>query len=80
MPLPERCASAATGEVHWKHTLALEANDALTGMTFDGDDLVAWGGGVVVRVTDRGDPLVAPAPRERVRQVFHFGPGVFGSQ
>lgn len=73
-------ASAATGEVHWKHTLALEANDALTGMTFDGDDLVAWGGGVVVRVSDRGDPLVAPAPRERVRQAFNFGPGLFGSQ
>jgi outer membrane protein assembly factor BamB len=75
-------ASAATGAVHWKNTLALEANDALTGMAFDGDDLVTWGGGVVARVTDRGEPVtpIAPAPRERVRQVFHFGPGVFDSQ
>jgi|GEM_PF-3367690 len=75
-------ANAATGAVHWKHTLALDANDALTGMAFDGDELVTWGGGVVARVSDRGDPVtpIAPAPRERVRQVFHFGPGVFDSQ
>lgn len=73
-------ASAATGEVYWKHTLALDPNDALTGLAFDGDDLVARGGSVSVRVTDRGEPGVAPAPRESRRQVFTFGPGLFGSQ
>jgi hypothetical protein len=73
-------ASATTGEVHWKHTLALEPRDALTGMAFDGDALVAWGGGVVARVADPPAVPVAPAPRERPRQVFNFSQGVFGSQ
>lgn len=76
-------ADAANGLVHWKHTLALRPDEALTGMGFFGDELRAWGGGVLVRVGDRGDPVpvpVAPAPRERARQVFRFGPGLFGSQ
>lgn len=73
-------ASATTGEIHWKHTLALEPRDALTGMAFDGDDLVTWGGGVVARVSDPPAVPVAPAPRERPRQVFNFSQGVFGSQ
>jgi hypothetical protein len=62
--------NASDGAICWKQTLALNAGETLTELTFVGDELHASGGGVLVRIADRGEP----------KPLFQFAPKLFGAK